>query len=167
MKGNLGDLAFPPLWVQRSLKVARNDVCVLLISGQLTISMKRPLYVCVCVCVCDVCAQLCLTLCNPMDCSVPGSSVHGISQGKNTGVGCHFLLRGGDLPDPGIEPAPLESPTLQADSLPLNHLGSPKGPSQFSSVTQLCPTLCHPMDCSTSGLPVHHQLPEFTQTHVH
>ena len=37
---------------------------------------------------------------------------------------------------------------------------------QFSSVTQLCPTLCDPMDCSTPGLPVHHQLPEFTQTHV-
>ena len=36
-----------------------------------------------------------------------------------------------------------------------------------SSVTQLCPTLCDPMDCSTPGLPVHHQLPEFTQTHVH
>ena len=38
---------------------------------------------------------------------------------------------------------------------------------QFSSVPQLCPTLCDPMDCSTSGLPVHHQLPEFTHTHVH
>ena len=38
---------------------------------------------------------------------------------------------------------------------------------QFSSVTQSCPTLCNPMDCSTPGLPVHHQLPEFTQTHVH
>ena len=36
----------------------------------------------------------------------------------------------------------------------------------FSSVTQLCPTLCDPMDCSTPGLPVHHQLLEFTQTHV-
>ena len=35
------------------------------------------------------------------------------------------------------------------------------------SVTQSCPTLCDPMDCSTSGLSVHHQLPEFTQTHVH
>ena len=33
------------------------------------------------------------------------------------------------------------------------------------SVTQSCPTLCNPMDCSTPGLPVHHQLPEFTQTH--
>ena len=37
----------------------------------------------------------------------------------------------------------------------------------FSSVAQSCPTLCDPMDCSTPGLPVHHQLPEFTQTHVH
>ena len=38
---------------------------------------------------------------------------------------------------------------------------------QISSVAQLCPTLCDPMDCSTPGLPVHHQLPEFTQTHIH
>ena len=38
---------------------------------------------------------------------------------------------------------------------------------QFSSVAQLCPTLCNPMNRSTPGLPVHHQLPEFTQTHVH
>ena len=38
---------------------------------------------------------------------------------------------------------------------------------QFSSVTQRCRTLCDPMNCSTPGLPVHHQLPEFTQIHVH
>ena len=38
---------------------------------------------------------------------------------------------------------------------------------QFSSVTQSCLALCDPMNCSTPGLPVHHQLPEFTQTHVH
>ena len=38
---------------------------------------------------------------------------------------------------------------------------------QFSSVTQSCPTLCNSMNHSTPGLPVHHQLPEFTQTHVH
>ena len=38
---------------------------------------------------------------------------------------------------------------------------------QFSSVAQSCPTLCNPTNCSTPGLPVHHQLPEFTQTHVH
>ena len=44
-----------------------------------------------------------------------------------------------------------------------NHISS----VQFSSVAQLCLTLCDPMDCSTPGFPVHHQLPEFTQTHVH
>ena len=38
---------------------------------------------------------------------------------------------------------------------------------QFSSVAQSCPTLCDPMNHSTSGLPVQYQLPEFTQTHVH
>ena len=38
---------------------------------------------------------------------------------------------------------------------------------QFNSVAQSCPTLCDPMNRSTPGLPVHHQLPEFTQTHVH
>ena len=38
---------------------------------------------------------------------------------------------------------------------------------QFSSVAQSCLILCDPMDCSTPGLPVHHQLPESTQTHVH
>ena len=38
---------------------------------------------------------------------------------------------------------------------------------QFSSVTQSCPTLCDPMNRSMPGLPVHHQLPEFTQTHGH
>ena len=37
---------------------------------------------------------------------------------------------------------------------------------QFSSIAQSCPTLCDPMNCSMPGLPVHHQLPEFTQTHV-
>ena len=38
---------------------------------------------------------------------------------------------------------------------------------QFSSVAQSCPTLCDPMNCSMPGFPVHHHLPEFTQTHVH
>src|SRR5574337_257326 len=39
--------------------------------------------------------------------------------------------------------------------------------TQFSSVAQSCPSLFDPMNCSTPGLPVHHQFPEFTQTHVH
>ena len=44
---------------------------------------------------------------------------------------------------------------------------SPFSSVQFSSVVQSCPTLCNPMNRSMPGLPVHHQLPEFTQTHVH
>ena len=38
---------------------------------------------------------------------------------------------------------------------------------RFTSVAHLCLTLCDPMDCSMPGFPVHHQLPEFTQTHIH
>ena len=53
----------------------------------------------------------------------------------------------------------------------LNREMKPKAEScssvQFSSVTQLCPTLCDPMDCSTPGFPVHLQFPELTQNHVH
>ena len=49
----------------------------------------------------------------------------------------------------------------------LNHVYKSYLRVQFSSVTQLCLTLCNPMDCSTPSLPVHHQLPEFTETHVH
>ena len=47
------------------------------------------------------------------------------------------------------------------------HLTLPVSTLQFSSVTQSCPTLCDPMNSSTPGLPVHHQLLEFTQTHIH
>ena len=49
----------------------------------------------------------------------------------------------------------------------LTKTGPVPGSVQFSSVAQSCPTLCDPMNRSTPGLPVHHQLPEFTQTHVH
>ena len=49
---------------------------------------------------------------------------------------------------------------------PLCSISTPS-PIQFSSVTESRPTLCDPMNRSTPGLPVHHQLPEFTQTHVH
>ena len=51
----------------------------------------------------------------------------------------------------------------QSDSLSSSHVWT----WEFSSVAQLCPTLCDPMDCSMPGLPVHHQLPEFTQSHAH
>ena len=81
-------------------------------------------------------AQLCPTLTNPMDCSLPGSSIHGIFQAR--------VLEWGAI---------AFSESLH--SVP------------FSSVAQSCLTPCDPMNCSTPGLPVRHQLPEFTQTHVH
>ena len=46
-------------------------------------------------------------------------------------------------------------------------MDGPRDSLQCSSVAQSCPTLFDPMDCSTPGLLVHHQLPEFIQTHVH
>ena len=49
--------------------------------------------VCVCVCICVLLIQSCLILCNPMDCSLPVSSVHGILPSKNTGVGSYSLLQ--------------------------------------------------------------------------
>ena len=70
----------------------------------------------------------------------------------------------GDLPNPGVKP---RSPALQADSLLSEPPGKPHMFYQFSSVTQSCLTLCGPMNHSMTGLPVHHHLPEFTQTHVH
>ena len=48
-----------------------------------------------------------------------------------------------------------------------NTFDKPFSSAQFSSVAQSCPTLCDPMNCTMPGLPVHHQLLEFTQTHVH
>ena len=58
---------------------------------------------------------------------------------------------------------PLSPPVFLQQQLQIFYLNYN---SVFSSVAQLCPTLCHPMNHSTPGLPVH-QLPEFTQTHVH
>ena len=63
----------------------------------------------------------------------------------------------GYLPDAGIKQG---SPALQADS-------SEHQEVQFSSVTQSCPTLCDPMDCTILGHPFDHQLPDYTQTNVH
>ena len=60
-----------------------------------------------------------------------------------------------------------EAPTLGSCKFPLTRDWPTMSSVQFSSVAQSCPTLCGPMNRSTSGLPVHHQLPEFTQTHVH
>ena len=64
--------------------------------------------------------QSCLSLCNPLDCSPPGTSVHGILQAEYwSGLPC---LSPGDLPNPGIQSS---SPALQADSLPPEPPGKP------------------------------------------
>ena len=55
-------------------------------------------------CVLCLVAQLCPTLCNSVDCTPPGPSVHGDSPGKNTGVGCHALLQG-IFPTQGLNPS--------------------------------------------------------------
>ena len=66
-------------------------------------------------------AQSCPTLCDPMDCSPPGSSVHGESPGKNTGVGCHTLLQG-ILPAQGSNPGLLHCRQILYT---LSHQGGP------------------------------------------
>ena len=66
--------------------------------------------------------QSCLTLCDPMDCSPPGTSVHGDSPGKNSGVGCHALLQGispGQGSNPGL-------PHCRWVLFHLSHQGSPR-----------------------------------------
>ena len=67
-------------------------------------------------------AQSCPTLCNPMDCSPPGSSVHGDSPGKKTGVGCCALLRG-IFPTQGLNPGP---PHCRGILHHLSYQGSPR-----------------------------------------
>ena len=76
------------------------------------------------ICVCVLVAQSCPTLCNPIDCSPPGPSVHGILQAKTMeGIAISFSKR--------------------------NYR------KKESEVAQSCPTLCNPMDCSLPGSPIH------------
>ena len=75
-------------------------------------------------------SQLCLALCDPMDCNPPGSSVHGDSPGKNTGLGCPPPE---NLSDPRIEP---KSPSLQADSLPFEPPEKPNHSSLWRNFGQ-------------------------------
>ena len=130
-------------------------------------------------------AQWCLTLCDSMDCSAPGSSSRQKYWG---GLPC---LPPGDLPNPGIKP---RSPTLQSDSFyHLSHQGSPWKvhtciffihPAVYIFwlvhlihlpviidllllFTQSCSTLCDAMDCSAPTFPVLYYLPELGKTHVH
>ena len=98
-------------------------------------------------------AQSCPTLCDSMDCSMPGLPVyHQLLEFTQTHV--HWV--GG----PKIYRWQINLWKYIQYHISFSSV-------QFSSVTQLCPTLCDPMDCSTPGFLVHQQLLEFTQTHVH
>ena len=74
-------------------------------------------------------AHACLALCNPLDCSPPGSSVHGDSPGKNPGVGCHALLQGTFLME-GLNPRLLN---WQVKFLPLAPPGKPSVELHYSA----------------------------------
>ena len=75
------------------------------------------------ICACAQSLQMCSTLCDSVDCSPPGSSVHGDSPGKNTGVSCHAFLQG-IFPTQGLNPGLLHC--RQIDSLPAELPGKPK-----------------------------------------
>ena len=90
---------------------------------------------------------VCPTLSDTMDCSLPGSSLHEILQARILEWVASSCSR-----DLYMYVSPYVSILYIYN---------------FSSVAQLCPTLCSPMDCSKPGFPVQHQLPELAQTHVH
>ena len=106
-------------------------------------------------CACFV-AQPCPTLCNPMDCSLPGPLVHGISQGRivEQVPSLGYLPNPGDLPDPEIKPTSPSFPVLGRDSLLLSQLGC-----CCCSVAKSCLTLCNPIDCSPPGSSGHGDFP--------
>ena len=123
--------------------------------------------------------QLCLTLCDPMD-----YTVHGIlqarilewvavpssrrifpTQGSNPGLPhCRWIRYQLSTREAQEYWSGWLIPSSAENTHTHNRILSSV---QFSSVAQSCPTLCNPMNRSTPGLPIHHQLPEFTQTHVH
>ena len=119
--------------------------------------------------------QPCPTLCHPMDYSPPGSSVHGLLQGRILEWVAMPSSRGSFLTQ-GSNPHPLYLWHWQADSLPLSHLESPAGGNdiletfsdnsiQFSH--SVMSDSLRPHELQHARPPCHHQLPEFTRTHVH
>ena len=127
--------------------------------------------VCMCVCVCvyggGLVGKSCPTLATPWSISCQAPMSMGFPR-QEYWSGLLFPPPG-DLSDQGIEPESPALPALQVNTLPTEPLGKPKycDSAQFSLVVHSCPTLCDPMYRSTPNLPVHHQLPEYTQTHVH
>ena len=106
-----------------------------------------------------------LTLHHPIDYSPPGSSVRGIFQARILEQVAIFSSRESSWPR--IKLTSPVAPALAGKFFTTEPPGKPTLSHQFRSVAQSCLTLCDPMNRSTPGLPVHHQLPEFTQTHVH
>ena len=102
-----------------------------------------------------------------MNYSLAGSSIHGILQVRMVEWVATSSSR--RTSQPRIEPASHMSPALADRFFTTSTTWETlrKCSVQFSSVSQSCPTLSGPMNYSTPGLPVHHKLPEFTQTHVH
>ena len=96
--------------------------------------------------------QSCRTLCNPVDCSPPGSVGFSWQEYRN---GLPFPPSR-DLPDPGIQTVSPTAPVLQVDSWPLSHQGSSQPSIAAAAAKSLksCPTLCDPRDGSLPGSPV-------------
>ena len=134
-------------------------------------------------CCCSV-VKSCTTLCKPMDCSMPGFPVLHYLQDLLKFRSTQLVMLRNHL----ILSAPFSfclQSFLAPGSFPISWLFTLGGQNveasfstlvlpmniqgwlPFSTVTQSCLTLCNPMDCSTPGFPVHHQLPELAQTDVH
>ena len=111
---------------------------------------------------CVLVTQSCLTLRDFMNYKLPGSSVHGILQARILEWVAIPFSRGSSWSRDQTWVSCIAGRflTVRATREALSSV-------YFSSVAQTCPTLCDPMNHSTPGLPVHHQIPEFTQTHVH
>ena len=120
--------------------------CILWIISRL---FRIPVCVCVCVCacVCVLVAQLCLTLCDPMDCGLPGSSVHGILQARMLEPVAVFFSREGIFL---TQESNLNLLHCKQILYCLNRQGSPAAAAAKS--LQPCPTLCDPIDCSLTRL---------------
>ena len=86
-----------------------------------------------------------------------------LRSGKSN-MNSHYKSVQGIFPTQGLNPCLLHCRQIIYN---LSYQGRLRCISSFNSVAQLCPTLCDPMNCSMLGLPVHHQLPESTQTYVH
>ena len=99
-------------------------------------------------CMCLI-TQSCSTLCDPMECNLPGTSVHGDSSGKNTRMGCHALLQG-IFPIQGSNPG---IPYCRWIIYHLSYQGSPNKHYEVEvKVTQSCSTLCDPKDYTVHGI---------------